>query len=333
MFLPSSPERRSRRGFTLIELLVVISIITILIGLLLPAIQKVREAAARVQCQNNFKQIGIACHGYHDSYNKLPPAVLVGPGTGWNDENYLGPNWAVFILPYVEQLNLYRPVAASVQAYQSWVQLGRGGLDSGWRSVRGNVIPLYRCPSESFDQPGTRAGGNWARGNYAANAGPANFPGTANGNSPSDGFGRPGGGVMCINWGVSLPQLTAQDGTSSTIMINHVRAGPDPGDMRGTWAWGLPGCSVTAANAIGDCYTPNDRGSNSDDVLGCSDRPDIAMGCYGKAYGQGQARSQHTAGVLAGFADGSVRLIQDTVSQDVWYYMNSRNDGMVYSGF
>jgi len=321
------------RGFTLIELLVVIAIIAILIGLLLPAVQKVREAAARAECQNKLKQIGLACQTYHDSFKKLPPAVQArgsdgkGGGIDWQGTHpAIGPNWAVLILPYIEQSALYNTQATNIRNYMT-------DGNAGWRAVGAVPVPAYRCPSEDNLDVGTATPGNitWARGNYGANSGPGSFSGAMNGATAQWGFGRNGGGVMCINWGARMGALANQDGTSNTILMNHLRVGTVNTDVRGTWAWGMVGGSVTAANAVGDCYTPNDTNSNSDDVLGCTDRADIRMGCWGSGYGQAQARSAHTGGVNACFADGSVRFIGDTVPQDVWYYMNSRDDGVTYT--
>src|SRR4051812_1633749 len=99
-------RRGQGKGFTLIELLVVIAIIAILIGLLLPAVQKVREAAARMKCQNNLKQFGLACHNYHDANGAFPPGGRANSQTGdWNDDKG---SWLVYCLPYIEQDNLFK---------------------------------------------------------------------------------------------------------------------------------------------------------------------------------------------------------------------------------
>src|SRR3954465_16014508 len=114
-----------RSGFTLIELLVVIAIIAMLIGLLLPAVQKVREAAARIKCANHLKQVGLGAHNYHDAMGRLPEGVQVyNPGPlssqDWALSTYTptgtlhGPNWAVLLLPYIEQDNLYMQYQANI---------------------------------------------------------------------------------------------------------------------------------------------------------------------------------------------------------------------------
>jgi prepilin-type N-terminal cleavage/methylation domain-containing protein/prepilin-type processing-associated H-X9-DG protein len=320
-----SPRRRG--GFTLIELLVVIAIIAVLIGMLLPAVQKVREAASRSSCSNNMHQLVLAAQHYHDNNGKLPPAAQMNASVTnvCTDGQNFGPNWAVILLPYIEQAPLFATVQNSVRDYMTTG-------DNTWRSIRGASIPTLRCPSDGGqDIPCSRAGGGWARGNYAANAGPAFWNQTVNGSSPNAGYGVPGGGVMCVNWGATMTELTNGDGTTQTIMFNEVRIGPADSDRRGTWAMGFPGASVTAANAIGDCTTPNDQNSGSDDVEGCTNKPEIGMGCWtGCQSNQAQARSMHTGGVNAAFCDGSVRFVGNAIQQEIWYYMNSRNDAVPY---
>src|SRR5438132_4375744 len=110
-------KHRLPAGFTLIELLVVIAIIGILIGLLLPAVQKVREAAARLSCQNNLKQLGLALHNYHDSYNKFPPGS-VHLNVGGDGEPCLT-CWGIGLLPYIEQENLYKRYNPNAPTYQT----------------------------------------------------------------------------------------------------------------------------------------------------------------------------------------------------------------------
>ena len=358
--MPRHP-RPDRRAFTLIELLVVIAIIAILIGLLLPAVQKVREAAARAKCQNNMKQLGLAAHSYHDTYGKFPPAVQIANPPANGTQNMasayrspgFGPNWAVFLLPHLEQDPLFKQVSTNVNNY-----LPSGGSDQGWRNIRGTRLPIMLCPSDTGQQDilfGLNGGG-WARGSYAANAGPGWFNWTLNGASDTGSswplgpyVGQPMsgrcGGIFAINWGANLATLATQDGSSNTIMFNEVRIGLNANDRRGVWAMGLAGSSVTAGHAWGDATQPNDRNEYSDDIEDClalrnsmgvgnGTLGSLGMGCSNDNQPQNwpnwqaQARSRHTNGVNAGFADGSVRFIPNSVPQTVWFLLNARDDNI-----
>jgi prepilin-type N-terminal cleavage/methylation domain-containing protein/prepilin-type processing-associated H-X9-DG protein len=346
MSRPRSPS--ARRAFTLIELLVVIAIIAILIGLLLPAVQKVREAAARMKCSNNMKQIALACHNYHDQSGVFPPSVqIINPNknAGQNDNLSayrsigFGPNWAVFILPFVEQGPLYNQYQADILAFTT-----SNGTNQNWRGLRGNKVPTYLCPSDTGqDILFSLQGGGWARGNYAANGGAGWICASVNSIGTTD-AGVFRGGVFSINGGTKLTDIA--DGTSNTVFINEIRVGLNDKDRRGVWAMGLGGSSLTGALGYGDCGTPNDANEYSDDIEDCnqirqamgvgnSGLAKLKMGCSNDNLPnnwpnwQAGARSQHSGGVNAALGDGSVRFVRDTISVTAWHFNNGRADGQI----
>jgi prepilin-type N-terminal cleavage/methylation domain-containing protein len=135
------PTEFSRSGFTLIELLVVITIIGVLVGLLLPAVQKVREAANQIRCQNNLKQLAVAVHGYHDAQGSFPPGLHMGVNIG-GGRYAEGTTWMVELLPYIEQDNLHHQ-----WDYNDF----RNNVAGATNSTTAQVIRIDRCPSDPLD--------------------------------------------------------------------------------------------------------------------------------------------------------------------------------------
>lgn len=333
--------RWNRRAFTLVELLVVIAIIGVLVALLLPAVQAAREAARRMQCSNNLKQLALACHNFHDVNGKLPEGVQYPANTTENLANsgvVCGPNWGILILPFMEQMNLYNTPGVDVGAYRK-----TNGTDSTWINVRSASIKAYLCPSDIGSNAAVYNGNangsplnvdNWARSNYAANAGPNSY-----GNhtlSQNGGTGDPGGGslpagpVMGPNYGASVGG--ADGATSNVILIAEVRIGTTAGDRRGVWALGHPGSSLLVGGGVGDCSGPNDgtttRFENCDDIQGGTSAPQQGMGCWASCENwQAQARSRHPGGVNCAFGDGSVRMVNDNITKRNWFILLSRNSG------
>jgi prepilin-type N-terminal cleavage/methylation domain-containing protein/prepilin-type processing-associated H-X9-DG protein len=369
---------RRRDGFTLIELLVVIAIIGVLISLLLPAVQQVRAAAARASCASNLKQIVLASHNYHDTNNRFPPGCYIPYAMdGFHDTQDIttpfGPNWAIYLLPFVEQADLFN--SANIYSYPGTdlsVNLyNYGTYNVSYRSIRGATVKVYLCPADPFNAlPYVDASGvdapaevTWARGNYAATCGFTDSDhttndGNAQGNNPFDGqsgdgnvpgYPPPGpalskGPIFYFSTsgkGSQMSEIT--DGTSTTIMFNEVRAGIFPQDSRGTWAMGHPGASLTEA---GRSYnpTPNntldspDGQTYGDELQNCYKfwyygiGYQAGMGCFPNTSGDQMnsaiARSLHTNGVNAAFADGSVHFVNNNIDQYTWCILQSKNDGM-----
>jgi len=212
------PQRNLSPGFTLIELLVVIAIIGILIGLLVPAVQKVREAAARIQCRNNLHQIGLACHNYHDTNGALPPGY-------WASGAYLdgatdtapGWGWAAFLLPYIEQDNLYRQLDLRRPVQES--------------PAIQTVVRVYLCPSDLYPDGAFTVTDGF--GSPLALAAPCSYAACVGGDE-SETTGPIGRGVFYRNSRTRLTDIT--DGTSNTILVGE-RAWSN---ANGVWAGAIP---------------------------------------------------------------------------------------------
>jgi prepilin-type N-terminal cleavage/methylation domain-containing protein/prepilin-type processing-associated H-X9-DG protein len=284
-------------GFTLIELLVVIAIIGVLIALLLPAVQKVREAANRASCSNNLKQLGLALHNYHDANNCFPPADLTIKYAAGN----VASSWITRVLPYLEQENLYRQYDFTV----NWDQAPNDG-DGAVNSTR---ISLLRCPSAPSKRgETTRSMTDYSGTNLAYYADPGVYPGYtdkqqyANGGVLMDVTVSPGGDTTGNRIGDIL------DGSASTIMVaecagrnqHWINGELDDGTVtNGSWGgpWANPGNELKVQG-----YDLATR------TRGHALAPPCAVNCMNG----GEIYAFHLGGANVLLADGSAHFLKDT---------------------
>ncbi len=334
-FSPTPPVRPMktllRRGFTLIELLVVIAIIAVLIGLLIPAVQKVRAAAARMKCQNNLKQLGLASHNYHNDHERLPRAAepWLAPAS-LGGQYWVNASVFVMMLPYLEQHNIYALYDRSLPIWHP-----------NNRFIQQHKPSVLVCPSDHAAEIESRLAmvpysvtiGHifyteplmMARGNYVGNVG-------------SRGFGEGYDGVIFWRSSVTLLQIT--DGISNTFLFGErSRARIMSQNSREAWAnrWTI--------DYEADTHTTAAWKLNAD-----TNAKDPAMAWYGSSYG---ASSQHSGGANFCFADGSVRFVAESIeswdlsyqesetlfrmnqtqqSPKLYQWLSSRNGGEVIPG-
>jgi prepilin-type N-terminal cleavage/methylation domain-containing protein/prepilin-type processing-associated H-X9-DG protein len=285
-------EMRSRRqAFTLIELLVAIAIIGILLGLLLPAVQKIREAAARSQCANNLRQLGLACHEYHDGHGCFPPGYVASapfPDTtpGWG--------WAAFLLPYIEQEPLFQQIDFKQPLEAS-------------PTIR-TVVKAFLCPSDVVALEPFLVTDVFL--DPVASVAPSSYAATV-GSDSSDTDAVTGNGVFYRNSQTRIAHIT--DGTSTTTLLGE-RAWAQ---TNGTWA-GAPNGGVARAGILNNF--PFATGPVATLVLAHNNWINITTDSDG---GLDDFSSNHPRGVNLLFADGSVRFLRSITAdgqarRDFW---------------
>jgi prepilin-type N-terminal cleavage/methylation domain-containing protein/prepilin-type processing-associated H-X9-DG protein len=321
------PSHR-RGGFTLIELLVVIAIIAVLIGLLLPAVQKVREAANRAKCLNNLKQIALALHNYHDVNSSLPP------GGTWAPSGSYGICWWVRVLPMIELDNLYKAFdftgAGSPSGAQGWLAInGWGGNDLNRILLQEKQFSILYCPSSTLP---TKVMTNPAIGNpdvmsatYAGIAGAIDDPSAAA--IPSQGIAS-SGGVLVFNKTIRFSDIT--DGTTNTLLLAE----------QSDWLRDASGTQIDCRSDCGHGFTmgPGNDGwgriFNTTAVqhpinMKSSTATNVCQNCSAN----NPIQSVHPGGANVAFSDGSARFLSAATALQTLYDLANRADNHVLGDF
>lgn len=312
------PRKRLTRGFTLVELLVVIAIIGVLVGLLLPAVQAAREAARRMQCSNNLKQMGLALHNYADANRRFPASFYrIWPHNSTSAPTFGTPGWGwgTAILPYLEQSALYNSL-----------NVGINRLDGGavTKTLAQTNLSVYRCPSDT--------GGplNANRANYGTSNYVAVFGSLYDQAAPSAGalvYGsrdKAGPGMFSPNSAVTFGDIS--DGTSNTVMIAEMCYGPN-GVKTSTGAQRI----YNGAIWVGVPLDASSNVCNQLSLTGFAAGADVRFRRINSRDSSNAISSAHSGGVQFAVADGSVQFVSENTDGVIVDRIADRNDGGVAS--
>ncbi|MEW4453573.1 DUF1559 domain-containing protein [Bremerella sp. JC817] len=312
-----------KSGFTLVELLVVIAIIGVLIALLLPAVQQAREAARRITCSNNMKQIGLALHNYHDTFKVFPPGY-VDSNPAFNSaidsvSNRNGLAWSALILPFIEQNALHDQIGTQTNGFgYHWQDKNNDDTMNDPIDAATVGLEAYSCPSDTMPLLNSRRG-NFGKSNYKANAG--------------NNAARDGKGVMFEASKLGIRDVT--DGTSNTMMVGEACATPDSGTLN----CGGSVCNFSGGLWIGARIGPSTQtwhtGVYTYDVL-CfgGSGANMLINRSGANWGADWiSSSTHPGGIMSVQCDGAVRFIPETIDLTIYRRLRDRRDGEVLGQF
>ncbi|MBM3983193.1 MAG: DUF1559 domain-containing protein [Planctomycetes bacterium] len=335
---------RHTRAFTLIELLVVIAIIAVLIGLLLPAVQKVREAAARMKCSNNLKQLGLACHGYESAHGSLPPAIVSGPGAAdWpglaefqrnpnvppaSGNDFARHGFLSIILPYIEQGNVLNSVPGGYNFRLNW-------NDATNQPAAATRIPTYECPSVPGDHLVSPIPSGWSRSPAVGDYWPVT---RGNNNSvvwTAMGMSYPGDdgvrGVLTHNRRTAFAAVG--DGLSNTIMLG------ESGARHEGWSGGRQYATAATLGFLGGAWAAESNnivcaGTQGPVSPGVRPAGKVSTAAHTSAavsingWNQGELYSFHPNLCNVVMGDGSVRPLRDSISFAALQRLAARGDGL-----